>query len=62
MSLVMSLMKHRNRRGTKTVPCGTPEDTVDVKLFLPFIMTCCVLSVKKLIHSIRGPLIPHLVA
>jgi len=55
----MSFMKHKNRSGTKTVPCGTPEDTVDLELFSPFTITCCVLSVKKLlIHSRRVPFIP----
>ena len=49
ISLVISLIKHENRSGAKTVPCGTPKVTVDTELFSPFTMTYCVLSVKKLL-------------
>ena len=34
MFLVISLIKHKNRSGARTVPCGTPEVTVDTELFL----------------------------
>ena len=42
MSLVISLIKHKNRSGAKTVPCGTPEVTVDTELF--FHLLCLVVS------------------
>ena len=48
MSLVI-LIKHENRSEAKTVPCGTPEVTVDTELFSPITITYCVLLVKKLL-------------
>ena len=52
LSLVMSLIKYKNRSEARTVPCGTPEITADVELFSPFTMTCYDFSVKKVCQSI----------
>ena len=42
----MSLMKQRNNKGARTVPCGTPDDTVAKSLW-PSTTTCCSYSIRN---------------
>ena len=59
MSDVMSLMNEMNRRGPKTVPCGTPEETWIHSEEEPSTTTLCDLAVRKeRIQSRRSPLMP----
>ena len=54
-----SLMKNRNKRGSKMVPWGTPEETVVAADDWPSSTTHCVRPSRKLvIQSWRWPLTP----
>ena len=55
----MSFMKVRNNKGLMTVPCGTPEHTVNGLLASRFTTTLCSRFVRKdLIHLLVLPVIP----
>ena len=54
-----SFMLARNNMGSRTEPCGTPEDTVILWELLPFSKADCVLlSRKSLIQFRMFPLMP----
>ena len=43
-----SLINTRKRRGPRTIPCESPDMTLDVLLAFPSRMTCCVWPIRKL--------------
>ena len=54
-----SFMYARNKMGTRTKPCWTPQETGIVLEWKPFVTTdCFLLSKKFLIHFKVSPLIP----
>ena len=58
--LVISLIKHRNKSGARTVPCGTPDVTGAESLGWPFIITHCDLfKTKSFIQVSKSPRIPY---
>ena len=58
--LGMSLMKQRNNRGARTVPCGTPDDTVARSLYWPSTSYNLLYSIrnKAFIEVNKSPRIP----
>ena len=54
----MSFMEARNKRGPRTVPCGTPERTSAVVDIFPSMMTCVRHDKKLSIQLMVCPLTP----
>ena len=54
MTLGRSFMKHKNSKGPRTVPWGTPESTLWALEWQPSIITLCVLADRKDLIQVRS--------